>query len=146
VTDLTSRQAKFVDHYVICGNAAEAARLAGYSAKSAKVRACRLTKDNRVAAEIGKRQAENAVQLALTKDDVIAGLLGAINMAREQQNPAAMIGGLVQLGKMCGFYEPEVGRIELSGDGERLQAKFAAMSDRELLTIATGMAADTATK
>lgn len=57
-------------------------------------------------------------------------------MAREQQNPMAMISGLVQIAKLCGFYEPEVRRIELSGSAERLQAKFAAMSDNELLELA----------
>lgn len=132
---LSKRQARFVEQYVLCGNAAEAARLAGYSKRSAKVRACRLTKDNRVAAEIAKRQAENAVRLEVTKEDVITGILNAITMAREQKNPGAMISGCVQLAKLCGFYEPEVSQIELSGDAKVLQAKFAAMSDEKLLAI-----------
>ncbi|KFB72991.1 hypothetical protein [Candidatus Accumulibacter contiguus] len=66
---------------------------------------------------------------------MIAGILSAIEMAREQQNPAAMISGLVQVAKLCGFYEPEVRRIEVSGSAARVQAKYAAMSDDELLSI-----------
>jgi len=77
-------------------------------------------------------------ELRVTKDDVVAGLLGAIKLAREQQNPAAMIGGLVQIAKLCGLYEPEISRIEVSGDVKRLEAKFAAMSDEELLAIVAG--------
>jgi len=34
---LSARQEKFVEHYALSGNAAEAARLAGYSAKTARV-------------------------------------------------------------------------------------------------------------
>jgi phage terminase small subunit len=135
---LTARQEKFVEHCALHGNATEAARLAGYAEKSAKVMACRLTKDNRIAARIASRRAENAAKFAITRDEVIAGLLSAIEMAREQQNPAAMISGLVQIAKLCGFYEPEVSRIELSGNAARLQAKFAAMSDDELLELAAG--------
>ena len=33
---LTTRQAAFVDHYVVCRNGAEAARRAGYSEKTAR--------------------------------------------------------------------------------------------------------------
>lgn len=132
---LTARQEKFVEHCAVCGNAAEAARLAGYAEKSAKVMACRLTKDNRIAARIASRRAENAEKFAITRDEVIAGILSAIDMAREQQNPAAMIGGWVQIAKLCGLYTPEVSRIELSGSAARLQAKFQAMSDDDLLRI-----------
>ncbi len=129
---LTARQEKFVEHCALSGNATEAARLAGYAEKSAKVMACRLTKDNRIAARIASRRAENAEKFAITRDEVIAGILSAIDMAREQQNPAAVIGGWVQIAKLCGLYTPEVSRIELSGSAARLQAKFQAMSDDEL--------------
>lgn len=135
---LTARQDRFVELCALYGNATEAARLAGYAEKSAKVIACRLTKDNRIAARIASRRAENATKFAITRDEVIAGILSAIEMAREHQNPAAMISGLVQVAKLCGFYAPEVSKIELSGSAARLQAKFAAMSNDELLAIASG--------
>jgi len=147
MSPLTTRQLAFVDAYCADGNAARAARAAGYAEKSAKVMACRLTKDNRIAAQIALRRAENAAKFEITKeegrsdrrnierDQVIAGILSAIEMAREQQNPAAMISGLVQVAKLCGFYEPEVRRIEVSGSAARVQAKYAAMSDDELLSI-----------
>ncbi|MEF8699083.1 MAG: terminase small subunit [Candidatus Accumulibacter sp. UW26] len=135
IKPLTPRQLAFVDAYSADGNATRAARVAGYAEKSAKVIACRLTKDNRIAARIASRRAENAEKFAITKEEVIAGILSAIEMAREQQNPAAMISGLVQVAKLCGFYEPEVRRIEVSDSAARVQAKYAAMSDDELLSI-----------
>ena len=132
---LSVRQEKFVEHYSLCGNAAEAARLAGYSPRSAKVQACRLTNDNRVIAEITKRQKAYQRELQITKDDVLAGLLSAIQLAKEQQNPSAMISGLAQIAKLCGFYEPDVSRVVISDESLRLKHQLAAMSDDELLAV-----------
>ena len=135
---LTARQEKFVEHYAICGNAAEAARLAGYSAKTARVIGPENLSKLAVKEAIEARQRVFAQELRVTKDGVVAGVLSAIQMAREQQNPSVMIAGLVQIAKLCGFYEPEVHQVHLSGDTERLNAKFEAMSDDELLAIAEG--------
>jgi phage terminase small subunit len=134
---LTARQEKFVEHYAICGNSAEAARLAGYSAKTARVIGPENLLKPAVKEAVEARQRVFAEELRITKDDVLAGLLGAINMAREQQNPAVMISGLAQIAKMLGFYEPERVSLALSGDAERLKAKFVAMTDAELLAIAS---------
>lgn len=49
-----------------------------------------------------------------------------------------MIQGCVQLAKLLGFYEPERLKVDLALDSGNLKAKFAAMSDEELLAIATG--------
>ena len=73
--------------------------------------------------------------MQITKDDVLTGILNAIQLAKEQQNPAAMISGLAQIAKLCGFYEPDVSRIEISGEALRLKHQFAAMSDDELLAV-----------
>jgi phage terminase small subunit len=46
-TSLTARQRAFCEHYVYLGNGAAAARLAGYSSRTARFQASRLlTKDN----------------------------------------------------------------------------------------------------
>lgn len=135
---LTVRQGKFVEHYTVCGNAAEAARLAGYSAKTARVIGPENLLKPAVRAAVEARQRVFAQELGITKDDLIAGLLSAIQMAREQQNPAAMISGFVQIAKLSGFYAPEVSKIKVSAGAERLKTKFAIMTDDELLAIASG--------
>ena len=132
---LTVRQAKFVEHFALRGNAAEAARLAGYSARSARVTGPETLSNPAVKQALAARQQAFQAELGVTKQDVVNGLLSAIQMGREQQNPAAMIAGLVQIAKLCGFYEPEKVNLSLSAGGERLSAKFAAMSDDELLAI-----------
>lgn len=132
---LTTRQALFVDHYALCGNAAEAARLAGYSARSARVIGPETLSNPAVKAALQARQRVFQAELQLTKEDVIAGLLSAVQLGREQQNPRAMISGWVQIAKLCGFYEPQVTQIEVPGGSARLMAKYAVMSDAELLAI-----------
>ena len=138
MTALTVRQESFVENYVLCGNGSEAARLAGYSAKTARQIATENLSKPAVLEAVRQRQASNAETLRLTKNDVIAEVLNAIQMAREQQNPSVMISGCVQLAKLCGFYEPEVHHVQMSGDGARIKAKFAGMSDDELVALIEG--------
>ncbi len=135
---LTTRQALFVEHYALCGNAAEAARLAGYSAQTARVIGPENLSKPAVKAALEGRQQAFRAELKVTKDEVISGLLGAIQMGREQQNPAVIIAGLVQIAKLCGFYEPERVSLTMNADGVQLKAKYAAMTDDQLVAIIAG--------
>ena len=132
---LSQKQERFVEHYALCGNAAEAARLAGYSAKSARVIGQENLLKPAIEEALEARQRVFQQELGVTKESLISGVLSAIQMGREQQNPAVMIAGLVQIAKLCGFYEPEARRVELVAGAANLQTKFAAMSDEELMTI-----------
>ena len=135
---LSTRQERFVEHYALCGNAAEAARLAGYSPRTARVIGPENLLKPAVREAVEARQRAFAQELMVTKGDVIVGILSAIQVAREQRNPGVMIAGLVQIAKLCGFYEPTVHRVQLSDDGEQLKARFAQLPDEELISIATG--------
>lgn len=53
---LTPRQNEFCENYVATGNAAEAARRAGYSSRTARTQGHRLLKDARVQARVGALQ------------------------------------------------------------------------------------------
>ena len=132
---LSQRQEKFVDLYAIGGNSTDAARQAGYSAKSARVIGQENLLKPAIKEALEARREVYRADLAVTKDQVVAGLLSAIEIGRKQKNPNVIISGLVQIAKLCGFYEPEKVNLTLSADGERLSAKFAAMSDDELLAI-----------
>lgn len=135
---LNIRQQKFVDAYVLCGNVSESARRAGYSEKTAAEIGYELLRKPQIVAAVASRQATYAAELAITKDDVIGGVVGAIRLAREQENPAAMIQGCVALARLCGFFAPERQQVAMSGDRGTLRAKLAAMSDDELLALAQG--------
>lgn len=133
---LSERQAKFVDHYALSGKGAESARLAGYGERGARVQACHLLANPNVSAAIRERQAQYQAELQITKQDVIAGILSAINLAREQGNPAAMVQGCSALARMLGYFQPERHHVEVTADVDAMKAKFLAMSDAELLAIA----------
>lgn len=135
---LTPKQQKFVDAYVLGGNASEAARVAGYSERTARVIGPENLQKPAVIAALAARQAEYAAELQITKEDVMAGILSAINLARRQENPAAMIQGCNALARICGFFEPERRGIEVSVDAQAIGAKFLAMTDAELLALAQG--------
>ena len=135
---LTTRQVLFVEHYALCNNAAEAARLAGYSAQTARVIGPENLSKPAVKAALEGRQQAFRAEMKVTKDQVISALLGAIQMGRKQQNPAVIIAGLVQIAKLCGFYEPERVSLTLNADGVQVKAKYAAMTDDELVAIIAG--------
>lgn len=109
--------------------------MAGYSARTARVIGPDNLSKPAIKQALEARQAVFRAELRVTKEDVVNGLLNAIQMGREQKNPVVMIQGCVQLAKLLGFYEPEVIKVGISGDAGRLQAKFAAMSDEELLML-----------
>lgn len=57
-------------------------------------------------------------------------------MGREQQNPAVLISGCTQLAKLLGYYEPEVMQVGLMPETANLRAKFAGMTDEQLVALA----------
>ena len=135
---LSQKQEKFVALYAIGGNSTEAARQAGYSAKTARVIGQENLLKPVLKQALEARQQVFRAELKITKDEVVLGLLGAIQMGREQQNPAVIIAGLVQIAKLCGFYEPERVSLTLNADGVQLNAKYIAMTDDELMAIIAG--------
>lgn len=70
-TPLTSRQAAFVEQYLICLNAGEAAKRAGYSQKNANCIASRTLKEPNVLAAITRAMAARSVRTGITADRVL---------------------------------------------------------------------------
>lgn len=138
-TALTVKQARFCDEYVVCGNAAAAARAAGYRERSARqIGFENLTKHD-IQAAIQARQQTHAEKLELTRQDVLKALLGAIQAATEQGAPATMIRGWVEIAKITGLNQPETAgarqNVPLSPGAERIKARYESMSTNELLEI-----------
>ena len=146
-TALTIKQGRFVDEYVVCGNAAAAARAAGYREKCARqVGFENLTKPYIQAAVQARREA-HATRLDLSRQDVIQAILEAIKTAQEQGAPATMIRGWVEIAKITGLDKPETPEarrnVSLSAGAERVKNRFEAMSTNELLEILAGKEAAT---
>ncbi len=70
----TSRQARFVDEYLIDLNATQAAIRAGYSRKTAQEQGSRLLSNVMVAAAIEKAMAERSQRTEITQDQVLKDL------------------------------------------------------------------------
>jgi phage terminase small subunit len=133
---LTAKQARFIDEFLVDSNGTAAAIRAGYAPGSAKVAASRMmSKDNPVRRAIHARQDADSERLGVFRDRVVNGLMEAINLAREQHNPMAMIRGWAEIGKMMGFYAPETKRVELSAAGVGAMGRLAQMTDAELLAL-----------
>jgi phage terminase small subunit len=135
---LTAKQERFVAEYLVDGNGTQAALRSGYSARTARVIAYENLLKPAVRTALQARQGVIARQVDLTRQDVLAGLLEAVALARQQANPAGMIAGLREIAKMCGYYAPETKKVGLTVEQDSLRAKYEVMSDEELLAIIAG--------
>lgn len=138
---LTPKQLRWIDEYLVDFNGAAAAVRAGYSSKTARSIACELLTKPDIRALLQAKQGALAKKLEITRQGVVQGLLEAVEMGREQQNPGAMVGALREIAKMLGFYAPEVKRLELSAHKNGTYQNLASWSDAQLLdVIAAGSA------
>ena len=139
--NLSARQARFVQEFLVDGNGTQAAIRAGYGVAGAGVAALRLLRNDYVQNALQTRQRADASRLSLAREDVLAGLLEAVAQAREHKNPMGMISGLREVGRLMGFYAPQVKRVELRDDRLVQQGRMEAMTDAELLALIDGGAA-----
>jgi len=135
---MTPRQERFVQEYLIDRNGAAAAVRAGYSPRTSRQIAHKLLTKADVANAVRQGEAQLAAKAQLAREEVLRGLLSAIDMARAQGDPAAMIAGWREIAKMCGYYAPERTQITLSGESQKLRTQLEAMSNADLIGIAAG--------
>jgi phage terminase small subunit len=103
VKTLTAKQQAFVMEYIVDLNATQAAIRAGYKPRSARfVAAQNLSKLN-VAAAIAEAKAARAERVAVTQDEVIAGLYSEANRVGRGASHAARVQAWTQLGKHLGI-------------------------------------------
>jgi len=135
---LTARQKLFCEHYVGAGrgSGALAARLAGFSAASSHVTACRLLKQPKIAATVRGLEEAVAREMGVSRQKVIAELVGAANLARELREPASMISAFRNVAQICGYFRrEEVVRERLTDGQSVVHANFAAMTDADLVAL-----------
>lgn len=132
---ITARRAKFIEEYLLDGNGTQAAIRAGYGAAGARVTAHRLLTNAAICSAIEARQRADAQRLGGQRQDVLKGLLEAVNMAREQTNPAAMVAALREIGKLMGLYAPKRVKVDLDARQAVDLGRLEAMSDEELVAV-----------
>lgn len=132
---LTTRQARFVEEYLVDGNGTQAAIRAGYSASGAYTEASRLLRNAEIANAIKTRQEADSERLRVSRERVVAMLLAAYDQARVQAEPAAMVSAARELGRLMGFYAPTQSRVELDLAAAGYRGRFETMTDAELLYV-----------
>ena len=134
IKQVNARQRKYAELRADGLPVAAAARAAGF--KGTGSTNSYLETDNRIQELIAKTKAQTAEDLKMTRKQVLEGFLEAIDVGRVQADPHAMVKGWTEIGKMCGYYAPEVKNINMSISAKRLIDKFETMSDEELLRLA----------
>jgi hypothetical protein len=137
---LTERHKRYIDHRVRGVSRQQSAVLAGFG--EAENSGTQVEEIPEVQAEIARVRAQMAVTGEITKDDVIRGLKDAAEMAKLIGDPQAMVRAWAELGKLCGFYAPEVKRIEKGINKGELRKALEDLSDDELYQISHGRVID----
>ena len=87
---------------------------------------------------IAEERAGTARDHKITRKMVIEGLKEAIDMSRMMSEPAIMVAGWREIGKMCGFYEAVKVKVDVTSGGVSLSQKIMNMTDADLLRLACG--------
>jgi phage terminase small subunit len=130
---LSEKQKIFVAAVVKGVAPGTAARQAGYA--NPEQEGAAIAKSPKVQAAIRFSYQKYAQASQMTRKKVMDGLLEAINIAKIQADAGVMVAGWREIGKMCGYYAPEVKKIELSVTTRRVVDQLEVLSDDDLLKI-----------
>jgi hypothetical protein len=72
----------------------------------------------------------------MSRKRVMRGMLEAVDMARDSRQANTMLSGWKEIGRMCGFYEPERREIILSKSAEEMQKEIKTLTREQLLDLA----------
>jgi len=89
----------------------------------------------RQALAVEHRRSQRVINMS--RKVVMDGLLTAIDMAKDQRQPGGMISGWKEIGRICGFYEPERREISISVNGQDLVEQLKFMPKEKLLELAS---------
>ena len=131
---LTERQRMFCEMYVGPGRhcAALAARLAGYAPGCSHVTGCQLLKQSKIAAAVRGLEDDVAQEMGVSRQAVIAHLVGAANLARELQEPAAIVSAYRNVAQICGYYRQVDEKPVKGEEGGEVLDRLNQLNDKEL--------------
>ncbi len=112
--------------------AALAARLAGYAPGCSHVTGCQLLKQEKIAATVRGLEDVLAREIGVSRQAVIAELVGAADLARELREPSSMISAYRNVAQICGYFRQEEAKPVKAGDGGEVLDRMNRLSDKEL--------------
>lgn len=130
---LTDQQRIFCEQILKGRAPGQAARIAGYANPDTTGHA--VAKSPKVAAAIKYLYKKHEKVSDMTRKKVMDGMLEAIDMARIQADAGNMIAGWREIGRMCGYYAPEVKKIDINITAKRVIDKLETLSDEDLVQM-----------
>lgn len=130
--DIEARQKAFSDALLEGHSKADAARAAGYHPSHVD----KVLRTEEVQMYLADARQEMRDISTIKRIDVLNIFMEAVDMARTLADPAQMINGAKEIGKMLGYYEPEKLDITVSMDSNVLASKMRQMTDDELYALA----------
>lgn len=130
---LTEKQKLFVKYWAQGESITSASARAGYG--DGATFAYRMVRMPNVLALYEKEKAAYEASVGMTRKRVMEGLLEAVELAKLMAEPAAMVSGWREIGKMCGYYEPVKKTIDVTLNGNVVLDRLEKLSDAELLKL-----------
>jgi phage terminase small subunit len=115
---LTPLQQRFVDEYLIDGNATAAYRRAQPSVKSdavAQAASSRLLSNVMIRDAIATARQKTAAAVEITRETVLRGFLTEANWYGDDSSASARVAALREIGKLQGYYPAEKHQVEHRG-------------------------------
>lgn len=134
VVDLTEKQAVYVDARGRGKGRRTAAAEAGYA--DPERNSHKIENLPAVQGAIERERANYRLVSGITRQDVLDGMMEAINQGKLLADPQAQIAGWREIAKIHGYYAPEVKKIELTGNQQRKVSQLENLTDQELLEMA----------
>lgn len=130
---LTTQQRLFVQHWAKGETIPNAMARAGYNDQPSY--GYRMAKMPNILALYNEEKAKYEEAAQMTRQRVMDGLLEAVEMAKLMAEPATMVSGWREIGKMCGYFEPKKVDINVNVAGNVIHQRLNQLSDAELLKI-----------
>lgn len=133
VIDLSEQQRLFVNGIMQGMGPNVAARSAGYAQPDMHGR--RMLKTEKIQAAIRYLNKKYEQKANMSRKKVMDGFLEAIDLARLSAEPGVMVQGWREIGRLCGYYAPEVKKVDISISAKRAIGKMETMSTDELMKL-----------
>lgn len=131
---LTERMKTFVKYWAQGDSIRNASDRAGYKDKGGQAFSV-LVKRPEILALYDKEKKAYEAAAQMTRQKVMDGLLEAVEMAKLMAEPATMVSGWREIGKMCGYYEPTRHTVDVNVQGNIVMQRLDKLSDAELLKL-----------
>jgi len=91
--------------------------------------------DPRIIKAVNFLRKKSEESILTSRKKVLEGFLEAIEQAKMLSEPMTQIAGWREIGKLCGYYAPEVKEINVNIGAKRVIGQLEVLSDQELLDI-----------